>query len=72
MSDDPALGLELDDDSPQQGTEVSDPLIRKECVLLSLQGKGFIFFLFFQPRKRIPSPHRSHLLRPVWANQSLQ
>lgn len=54
MSDDPALGLELDDDSPQHGTEVSDPLTRKECVLSSLQGKGFIFFFFFPTQKKDP------------------
>lgn len=52
MSDDPALGLELDDDSPQQGAEVSDPLIRKGCVLSSLQGKGFIFFFFLFPTQK--------------------
>lgn len=60
MSDEPALGLKLDDDSPQHGTEVSDPLIRKECVLSSLQGKGFILFYFFllfsNPEKGSPLP----------------
>lgn len=36
---DPALGMEIVDDSPQRSTtEVCDPVIRKECVPWSLQG----------------------------------
>lgn len=38
ISGDPALGMEIVDDSPQHSTEVCDPVIRKECVLSFLQG----------------------------------
>lgn len=54
VSDDPALGLELDDDSPQHSTEVSAPLIRKECVLTSPQGKGCTFLFSFPTLRKDP------------------
>lgn len=45
VSDDPAPGLKLADGSPSTA-EVSDPLIREECVLSFLQGKWLFFFPF--------------------------
>lgn len=71
VSDDPAPGLKLADGSPSTA-EVSDPLIREECVLSSLQGKWLFFFfflfLFLNPEKGSPLPAGPVILRSLMGN----
>lgn len=75
--------MEIVDDSPQHSTEVCDPVIRKECVLSSLQGVSFLFFQTLQNDPLSPTgpinlssltggTRRLFSLRHIWANQRLQ
>ena len=77
VTDDPALGLTLDDGSPQH-SRVSDPLIRKDVFCHPCRANGVLFFFFFfQTMRKDPlfpqirsssefswATHETHLGKP--------
>lgn len=77
VTDDPALGLILDDGSPQH-SRVSDPLIRKDVFCHPCRANGVLFcFFFFQTLRKDPlfpqirsssevswATHETHLGKP--------
>ena len=68
VTDDPALGLILDDGSPQH-SRVSDPLIRKDVFCHPCRANGvFFFFLFPNSEKGSPLSTDPVILRSLMGN----